>query len=220
MKIFLASANPEDVRWAHEHGLLDAVVTSPALLAAEGVVDERTHLRDLCRLSATHVFASVHAIHNPDVYRDARELARISDQIVVTMPLVEDTLGAMRRLATDGVPVAATLAFTPAQVLLAARAGASRLFISVGQLELNGQDGIALLHDARRVLDSARGECDLVALYPPSAAQFAACAGAGADAAALTADVLRSLLVHPLTDRGVDQFLKDLAGRPRLGGPV
>jgi transaldolase len=155
-----------------------------------------------------------------EVYRDARELARISDQIVVTMPLVEDTLGAMRRLAKDGVPVAATLAFTPAQVLLAARAGASRLFISVGQLELNGQDGIALLHEARVVLDAAGGECDLVALYPPSAAQFAACAAAGADAAALTADVLRSLLVHPLTDRGVDQFLKDLAGLPRLGGPT
>jgi transaldolase len=215
MKILLASASAADVRWAADHGLLDGVVTSPALLGAADVVDERAHLLDLCRISGTHVFASVHAVHPADVYRDARELAKVSDQIVVTMPLVEDTLGAMRRLASDGVPVAATLAFTPAQTLLAARAGASRLFISVGQLELNGQDGIALLRDARHVLDAARAECDLVALYPPSAAQFAACAGAGADAAALTTDVLRSLLVHPLTDRGVDQFLNDLAARPR-----
>lgn len=215
MKIFLASARLDDARWALDHGLLDAVVTSPALLGAADVRDERAHLLELCRLSATPVFASVHGVRSADVYRDARELARLSDQIVVTMPLVEDTLGAMRRLVADGVPVAATLAFTPAQVLLAAHAGASRLFVSVGQLELNGQDGLALLREARHVLDVSHGECDLVALYPPSAAQFAGCAAAGADAAAVTADVLRSLLVHPLTDRGVEQFLTDVAALPR-----
>lgn len=218
MKILLASASIGDIRWAAEHGLLDGVVTSPALLSAAEVEDERAHLLELTRIAPVPIYASVHVVHPADIYRDARELARLSDQIVVTMPFVEDTLAAMHRLASDGVPVAATLAFTPAQALLASRAGASRLFVSVGQLELNGQDGIGLVREVRNLLDTSRGECDLIALYPPSSAQFAACAAAGADAAALTSDVLRSLLVHPLTDRGVDQFLKDLAARPRNWG--
>ena len=216
MKILLASADPTDVRWAADNGLLDAVVTSPALFGAAGARDDRERLLELCRLAGTPVYASVRTLHAADLYRDARDLARLSDQIVVTIPLVEDALPVMRKLAHDGVPVAATLAFTAAQALLAARAGASRLFLSVGQLELSGYDGVALVRDTRLALDAARGECDLVALYPASAVQFAACVAAGADAVALTIDVLRSLLVHPLTDRGVDQFLKDLASRPRL----
>jgi transaldolase len=216
MKLFLASALQDDVRWAADNGLLDAVVTSPALLTAARAHDDRDHLLELCRLASGPVFASVRSTHGLDAYRDARELARLSDQIVVTLPLVEDVLPVVRRLARDGIPVAATLVFTAAQALLAARAGVSRLFLSVGQLELNGLDGVAAVREARQVLDAASEECDLVALFPASASQFAACAAAGADAAAVTCDVLRTLLVHPLTARGIAQFEQDLAARPRL----
>lgn len=218
MKLFLASAAPDDVRWAAGNGLLDGVFTSPALLGAVDVRDEAAHLLDLAHTGACHVFASVRAIHGPDVHRDARELGRLSDRIVVTMPLVEDTVGVIRRLTDEGIAVGATLVFTPAQALVAAHAGASRLFVAVSQLDLVGHDGVGLIAEVRRVLDASRAECDLVALYPATAAQVAACVGAGADACAVTVDVMRSLLLHPLTDRGVDQFLRDLSARPRTIG--
>jgi transaldolase len=114
-----------------------------------------------------------------------------------------------------GFPTPATLVFTAAQGLLAARAGASSILAPVGQLDLNGHDGVRLVGEIRAVLDVASSECDLIALYPASATQFATCATLGADGAAVTADVLRSLLVHPLTDRGVDQLLNELAKQHR-----
>jgi transaldolase len=211
MKLFFATANADDVAWGAAHGMLDGVLTTPGLLADESENDARAHLLELCRLFHGPIFASVQAIEATSAYRDGKELAKLSDQIVVQLPLVEDTLGAMRRLHADGIRVASTHVFTAAQALIAVRAGASALVASIAKLDGAGHDGIKVVRDIRSAFEHSNAECDIIALDPASPTQYAACAIAGADAAAISADLCRALLVHPLTDRGIDQFLGDVA---------
>jgi transaldolase len=216
MKILLATARTADVAWGAAHGMLDGVLTTPGLLAEEADGDARVHLLELCRLVHGPIFAAVHAIDAAGAYRDGKELAKLSDQIVVQVPLVEDTLGAMRRLHADGVRVAATHVFNTAQALLAARTGVSSVVVALDQLDAAGHDGVRIVHEVRASFDSSDAECDVVAVQAASPTQFGACAAAGADAVAVTERLCRALLVHPLTDRGVEQFLGDVARLRRL----
>jgi transaldolase len=219
MKIFLATARLDDVAWGAAHGMLDGVLTSPGLLADEAGLDARAHLQELCRLVHGPVFATVQTIDAAGAYRDGRELAKLSDQMVVQLPLVEDTLGTMRRLHADGIRVAATHVFNTAQALLAVRAGASSVVTALDRLDAAGHDSIGVVRDIRAAFDSSDAECDVVAVHPASPTQFGVCACAGADAVALSESLCRALLVHPLTDRGVDEFLGEVA-RLRRAWPV
>jgi transaldolase len=216
MRIHLASASLVDIRWAAEHGLADGIVTSPSLLALERPgTDARDLLGEIARNSGLPVHASVGSVDPGDIYRDGRELAKVADNVIVEVPLVDDAVMAIRRLSIEGVRVAATLVFNAAQAVLAAKAGATTVTIPVDQLDGLGQDSVAVVDETRRLFDRAGVECDLVAAYPRSAADFTACGLAGADAVTIGIDSLRALLVHPLTDRGVDTFLRELASRPR-----
>lgn len=220
MKIFLATADADDVAWGAAHGMLDGVVTSPALLVESGAGDARAHLAELARMFQGPVLAAVQSIDAAGAYRDGRELARLSDQIVVQVPLVEEALGAMRRLQADGVRVAATHVFNSPQALLAARAGASSVLVALDQLDAAGLDALAVVADIRTAFDRSHAECDVIALTPASPTQFGGCALAGADAVALSSALCRALLVHPLTDRGVDQYLGDVARLRRAWPPL
>lgn len=216
MKIFLATAATRDVQWAADGGLADGIVATPALLrAAAGEGGERALLADICQAAALPVCASVGSVTAADIYRDGRELAKISDQILVQVPLLEEAIPAIRRLRADGVRAVATLVFGTPQAVLAAKAGAFMVQIDVDQLDGIGQDGVAILADVRQVF-AARGlECDVAASLPRTNAQFARCARAGADVVVVAPDTLRGLLVHPLTDRGVDRLLQDLSAHAR-----
>jgi transaldolase len=211
MKILLASANLHEIHWASKSGLLDGVITTPTLLAGEGSASERDLVAEICLTSGTPVYVTVHAVGNQDIYRDARELAKVSDQVVVQVPLVEDSVEAIRRLCLEGVRVAAMLVFNAAQALLAAKAGANSVITPVDHLDAVGHSGIDVVRELRAVFNASATECEIIAVRPATATQFAACALAGADAVAVSPDVLRNLLVHPLTDRGIDQFLNDLS---------
>src|SRR5207302_6313412 len=143
MRILLASASLDDIRWAADHGLVDGIVTSPSLLAHErSGADPRELLTEISRSVALPVHASVAAVDPSDMYRDGRELAKVADSIVVEVPLVDDAVVAIRRLAAEGVRVAATLVFNAAQALLAAKAGSSAVTIPVDELDALGQDSI------------------------------------------------------------------------------
>lgn len=210
MRIFLTTAATEDVAWGAAHGLLDGVLVTPASLAREGG-DARSVLAELCRLVEGPIFAPIRSLDASGAYRHGRELARISDQIIVQLPLVEETLGVMRRLHADGVRVATTHVFNAAQALVAARAGASSVVTAIDQLDGAGHDGVAVVRDIRAAFDQSNAECDVIAVNPSSPTQFGACAAAGADATALSGDLCRALLWHPLTDRGIEQYLDDVA---------
>lgn len=211
MRIFLATAQLDDIRWAAEHGLADGVLTTPALLDAAADGDPRGLLADLCRSTSLPVCATVGAVNGADIYRDARELAKLSDHVIVQVPLVEDAVSAIRKLSAEGVKVGATLVFNAAQAILAAKAGASMIATALDQLDVYGHDGLEVVRELRAVFADGRVECDVMALHPRDATQFAGCAIAGADVVALPPQLVRALLLHPLTDRGLDQFLNELA---------
>ncbi|HUF27242.1 MAG TPA: transaldolase family protein [Gemmatimonadaceae bacterium] len=216
MKIYLASASLDQIRWGFSAGLIDGVVTTPGLLA-EAAPEREPHelLAEICSIGTFPVHASVESVHDDEVHRDGRELARISDQIVVQIPFVEDAIGAMRRLSGDGIRVNAGLIFNAAQALIAAKIGVSHVSTAIDQLSGLGEVAFDVLRTIRAAYDADVVECDLLASLPHDAAQFAECAVAGADAVCVTPEVLRSLLLHPLTDRGIDQFLHELSRRPR-----
>ncbi len=220
MKIFLASAEPDEVTWAVGSGFADGIFTTPQLLADAGAYeDPRGLVQEICRTVAGPVVVSVESVDSEEMYRDGRELARLGDQVVVEVPLVEDGIAAVRRLDADGVRVAAGLVYSPAQALLAARAGASMVTCNLQHLEAAGSHSMQAVEEMRAVLDAARAECDVLVVHATSSAEVTRASLAGADCVALTPDNLRSLLVHPLTDRGVDRFLSTLARLPkgRLG---
>ncbi len=220
MKIFLASAEIDEAEWAGESGLADGLLTTPQLLADAGAFDDpRGLVQDLCRVVSGPVVVSVESVLSDEMYRDGRELARLGDQVVVEVPLVEDGIVAIRRLSTEGVRVAAGLVYSPAQALLAAKAGASIVTCLLQQLDAEGHHGLQVIEETRSVFDVGRVECDVMVASATTSSEFTRAALAGADSVALRPDALRALLVHPLTDRGVDRFLSTLGKLPkgRLG---
>ncbi|GAC1516381.1 MAG: fructose-6-phosphate aldolase [Gemmatimonadaceae bacterium] len=216
MKIYLASADLDDIRWANDAGLIDGVVTSPGMLADARADDEiRSLLVDVTHAARRSVLVTVGRVDAQEAYREARELAKISDQIVVDLPLVEDTIQAVHRLSTEGIRVAASCVFTPAQAILAAKAGASLVTTPLDQLELAGHDGAGVIGEIRRVFDIYGTDCEVVAANVSGSAQAAACALASGDGIIIASSLLRALLLHPLTDRAVDRVLHDVSKHPR-----
>jgi len=215
MKIFLLTTSPEEVRWAESNGLIDGVVTTPAMLGRTPRVEPRELLTELVASTRLPVCASVGAVIAHDIYTQGRELAKLSEDLIIQVPLVEDAIVAIRRLALEGVRVAADLVFNAAQALLAAKAGARIVSTSLEQLEVMGDHGVNVVREIRAVFDADATPCDILAAGAATAARFAECALAGAHAVSVTPETLRAFLVHPLTDRGVDQFLAELARQPR-----
>ncbi len=216
MRLFLATTSIDDIRWAADAALIDGVVATPTVIASEAPqADAREVIAGIVRETRLTVCVSVPAVSAAEIVRGARDLRKLTERLIVAVPFIEDAVPAIRRLAADGITVAATLVYSAAQGILAARAGAAMVTVSIDTLDMVGSDGTEVLRQLRVSFDHSGAECDIAAAGPGSAASFAAAAAAGADAAVVTPEVLRSLLQHPLTDRGLDRFLVAVARRPK-----
>jgi transaldolase len=216
MRLYLATVNPKEIAWAERAGLIDGIVATPSVLAAElPHADPREILQELADDAVRPVFASVGSLDTNEIVRGGKDLRRLNEHVIVAVPFVEDALPAIRRLTADGVRVAATLIHSAAQGLLAAKAGASMVVIPVDALEAVGERGDGIVRALHEAFTRAAIDCDVVVAGPPNAARFAELAAAGADAAVVHPEVLRSFLQHPLTDRGIDRFLRDVSRRAR-----
>lgn len=214
MRIFLDTASLAETQWALSVGLIDGVTTNPSLLADELFDGDRTgHVTELCRMADGPVTVQVLSVAADDMYREGKDLARIADNLVVEVPMIEEGLIATRRLVAEGVRVNMTLVFSVAQALLAAKAGADFVSPFVGRLDDVGSDGVALVADTRRIFDQAGLECEIIASSIRTAQRFVDAVRGGAHAVTVPPAVLRSLLLHPLTDIGMDQFLNDWSKR-------
>jgi transaldolase len=216
MNIYLESVNLDEIRNAASAGLADGVAFSHLALsvdAPDSSTEER--LEEISREFAFPICVPVGAITSAEIYTEARELAKISDHVVVQIPLVEDALIPMAKLSAEGVVICATFVFNGAQAVIAAKAGASAIRVTLEELEAYGQSGAQALAEIKSILEVGGEECDVMVGSPRSALQFSECATAGADIICLTPETLRALIVHPLSDRGVDRFLSDLAKRPK-----
>jgi transaldolase len=217
MRLYLATVAADEIAWALEARLLDGIVATPSVLAAElPMADPREVLAELAEPGhPVPIFASVGSLDPGAIVRGAKDLRKLTEQIVIAVPFAEDTLPALRRLSADGVRVAATLVHSVAQGILAAKTGASMVVVPVDALEAVGEQAERTIGDLRDIFARDAVECDVVAAGPPNAARFGELAAAGADAAVVTPAALRSFLQHPLTDRGVDRFLGDVSRRAK-----
>ena len=211
MKILLATADLAEQQWAATAGLVDGLAPPPALLDG----DAREELAELSRRSGLPLHVTIAALNAADVHRAGRDLARLGDGIVLHIPMIEEGVVAARRLSAEGIRVVASLVVTAAQAVLAAKAGATAVSVPVGQLAAFGHDGPEVIRTVRAAFAAGGIECDIYAAHPRTATEFAACAAAGADGAIVTPAALRALLIHPLTDRGLDDLLKELVSHSK-----
>jgi transaldolase len=210
MKLFLDTAHLADIRWAAHVGLIDGVTTNPTLMAKHaGDVDPNDVLKEICSLVDGHVSAEVVAVDADGMYEEGRQLARVADNIVVKVPLIEDGLVATRRLVADGIKVNVTLAFSSVQCLLAAKAGATYVSPFLGRLDDIGHDAVEIIRETRAIYDNFHLETEILAASIRHPRHVAEVAMVGADVATVPTEVLKKMLLHPLTDRGLDQFLND-----------
>ena len=217
MKIFLDSADLDEVRRAVDAGLIDGMTTNPSLLskAAGPGGDPREILAQICRMVDGPVSAEVVATEVEAMLREGRELARVADNIVVKVPLTEDGLKACRRFRAEGIRVNMTLCFSPAQALLAAKAGATYVSPFVGRLDDISGDGMELIRQIRQIYDNYAFETEVLVASVRHPMHVVEAALIGADIATVPFKVLHQLLAHPLTDRGLEAFLADWARLPQ-----
>lgn len=221
MNIYLESVDLDEIRNAASAGLADGVVFSRTASSTDAVdANTRERLEEISREFAFPICVPVGAVTSNDIYTEARELAKVSDHVVVQIPLVEDSLVPMARLTAEGVVVCATYVFSAAQAIIAAKTGVATVRVTLEDLESYGQSATRALAEIKTALEVGGDECDVMAASPRTAVQFAECAIAGADIISLTPEALRQLVVHPLSDRGVDRFLSELARRPKSRTPT
>src|SRR6266705_6515590 len=210
MKFFLDTANLKDISWATQAGLIDGITTNPSLLAkVASDLDPRDVLKEICSLVEGPVSAEVVAVEADAMVREGHELAKIADNIVVKIPMIEDGMVAVRRLASEGIRTNVTLCFSSVQCLIAAKAGASYVSPFIGRLDDVGQEGMDVIREARVIFDNYDLQTQILAASIRHPRHVVDAAMLGADVATLPPDVLKKLLLHPLTDRGLDQFLND-----------
>ena len=208
MKFFLDTANLEEIRKAAEWGILEGVTTNPTSIAREGrPIAEQ--IRRICEIVDGDISAEVVATEAGAMIREGRELARLHQNVVVKCPLIRDGIKATAALSKEGIRVNVTLCFTPAQAMIAAKAGAYIISPFVGRLEDIGQTGLDLIRTITKIYKNYNFKTQVLAASLRSPTHIIECALAGADIGTMPFKVLDMLFNHPLTDKGLEQFLKD-----------
>ena len=209
MKFFIDTANLDEIREANELGLIDGVTTNPSLVAREGNVDFKEHIAKICAIVEGDVSAEVTALDTDGMLREGRELAKIAPNVVIKCPLTLDGLKATRVFRSEGTKVNVTLCFSAAQALLAAKAGATYISPFIGRLDDIGQDGMQLIRDIVQIYDNYGFATEVLAASIRHPMHIVDSALAGADVATIPFNVIRQLVKHPLTDKGLEAFLSD-----------
>ncbi len=210
MKIFLDTADVDEIRRAADAGLIDGVTTNPSLLAkVAGDRDPKEIFLEICEAVDGPVSAEVVALDADTMVSEGTRLAGLHDNIVVKVPLTEDGLRACRRLRSDGVRVNVTLCFSPTQAHLAAKAGATYISPFVGRIDDISGDGMELIAQIRQIYDNYGIETEILAASLRHPQHVVQALLMGADCGTLPPKVLYQLLKHPLTDLGLARFLED-----------
>lgn len=209
MKFFIDTANLEEIREANELGLIDGVTTNPSLVAKEGDVDFKEHIAKICDLVEGDVSAEVTALDAEGMLKEGRELAKIAKNVVVKCPLTLEGLKATRILANEGTGVNVTLCFNASQALLAAKAGARYISPFIGRLDDISHNGMQLIADIVQIYDNYGYDTQVLAASIRHPMHIVDSALVGAHVATIPYKVIKQLVHHPLTDKGLEAFLAD-----------
>jgi transaldolase len=208
MKLFLDTANLDELRKVSQWGIIDGVTTNPSLIAKEGVSTE-DQVRQICQIVDGDVSAEVVATDANEMLREGRQLAKIHKNVVVKVPLTRDGIRACSVLSKEGIRLNVTLCFSAAQALLAAKAGAYIVSPFVGRLDDIGAEGLNMIRDIAAIYRNYGFRTQILAASLRSPLHVVESAKAGAHIATLPFKVLDMLFNHPLTDMGLEQFLRD-----------
>jgi transaldolase len=208
MKIFLDTAGIDEIRTAARWGVLDGVTTNPSLFAKVGGSYDEV-LQQICEITPGPVSAEVVADDVEGMLREGRHFAKLAPNIFVKVPMSEDGLEAIARLAEEGIKTNCTLIFSANQGLLAAKAGASLLSPFVGRLDDINQDGMEVVRELVAMVETYDLETEVLAASIRSPRHMTEAALAGAHIATVPLKVLTQMIHHPLTDKGIVQFRRD-----------
>ncbi|HEY4193490.1 MAG TPA: fructose-6-phosphate aldolase [Mesorhizobium sp.] len=210
MKFFVDTADIKDIRELNDLGLVDGVTTNPSLiLKSGGKIDEVT--RQICEIVDGPVSAEVTATEYSEMMKEAKVLAKIADNIAIKVPLTFDGLKACKAIRSEGRMVNVTLCFSATQALLAAKAGATFISPFVGRLDDTGIDGMELIAEIRQIYDNYDFDTEILVASVRTTNHVKQAALIGADVATVPPATLKALVKHPLTDKGLEQFLADWA---------
>jgi transaldolase len=208
MKIFLDTANLEEIRQGVEWGIVDGVTTNPTLIAKEGA-DFEKRIKEICELVQGPVSAEVISLDWEGMVEEARKLAAIDEHVVVKIPMTPDGIKAVKILSAEGIRTNVTLVFSANQALLAAKAGATYVSPFVGRIDDNGNDGLKLLEEIMQIFVNYGFETEVIAASIRHPMHVVEAALIGVDIATVPFDVLKKMFMHPLTDVGIKRFLQD-----------
>lgn len=213
MKFFLDTADLNEIEEAASWGAIAGVTTNPTLYSRIGgkLDDFHNHIKRICDIVDGPVSAESVAMTREDIVRDGLELAAIADNVVVKVPTMVEGLAATHELARHGVPVNMTLCFSVPQAILAARAGARYISPFIGRFDDISEDGLAQVEDIVTAIGNYDfgHDVEVIAASVRSANHVTQCALMGADIATVPFSVLKKMVQHPLTDRGLESFMKD-----------
>ncbi len=212
MKFFIDTANLDEIRNAHDLGVLDGVTTNPSLIAKEGITGReafKQHIKQICEIVQGPVSAEGVCCDFDGMLREARELAEIDSNVVVKVPMTTVGLRAVKVLSQEGVQTNVTLIFSPLQALLAAKAGASFISPFVGRLDDISQDGMELVRQILDIFSNYLFETEVIVASIRNPVHVLTAARLGADIATIPFKVIEQLARHPLTDIGIEKFLQD-----------
>lgn len=209
MKFFVDTAQLDEIQEAVDMGVLDGVTTNPSLAMKAGAHDFHEHIYKICEMVDGDVSAEVVATKYDEIVAEGRDLAQIHDNVVVKVPMILDGVKAIRTLSSEGIRINCTLLFSPSQCLVAAKAGATYVSPFLGRLDDISHDGMDLIRSVRVIFDNYGIDTQILAASIRHPLHIVQAAEIGADVATMPFNVLTSLVKHPLTDIGLERFLKD-----------
>jgi len=208
MLFYIDTADIEEIKAANAMGMVDGVTTNPTLIAKTGRPNHEV-IKDICAEVKGLVSAEVISLEADKMYKEGLELAKISDNVVVKLPMCEESMLAVRRFASDGIKTNVTLVFSPLQSLLVAKAGATLISPFVGRIDDTGADGMNLIAQMRQIFDNYSFETKILVASIRHPMHILDSAMVGADIVTVPFKVIKQLASHPLTTKGIEQFLAD-----------
>jgi transaldolase len=208
MKFFIDTANIEEIKKANELGLLDGVTTNPSLVSKEGR-EFKELITEICGIVKGPVSAEVISTESKGMIKEARELAKLADNIVVKIPLIKEGLKAVKVLSSEGIKTNVTLCFSPLQALMAAKAGADYVSPFVGRLDDISQVGMEVVEQIATIYENYGFTTEIIVASIRNPIHVLDAALIGADIATIPYNVMEQLIKHPLTDTGIERFLAD-----------
>ena len=214
MKLFIDTANIAEIREANALGIIDGVTTNPSLIAKSGRKFKDV-IKEIVSIVDGPISAEVIALDAPGMIKEGKELAKIHKNIVVKLPMTPEGLKACKALTEKGIKTNVTLIFTSMQALLAAKAGATYVSPFVGRLDDISQDGMGIIDEIRTIFDNYGYMAEIIVASIRNPIHVLNSALIGADVATIPYSVMIQLAKHPLTDAGIEKFLKDWESVPK-----